>query len=319
MSVIADLIIPFRIQELSHMAAILQFQQRPGLLSAYKNIFMPGRAAYQGIEALPKLEAQWNKAVDPAARIQQYRDVCGFENDGTFPILYPHVLTFAMHIHLLADKRFPAKAFGAVHARSHMLQRRAISETEPVDLKCFFSDARILKAGLEVDVTTLVSSGGSVIWESVNSYLFRGKKFGEIGDAHPWSAFSELGEEAFTASWHVPKKMGRTYARITGDFNPIHISRIMAKLFGFKRDIIHGMWSLARCLTALPGPAIEGPQRLDVAFKGPVFMDSSCTLKGTDQDGARRFDLFCGKNPRPTIVAQLAPCSETDTLLTQKS
>lgn len=298
------------------MSTTIEYTSRPGLMGAYKKIFTPGRAPYKGLDSLPKLEAVWNQALDTPEQIQRYRDICGFKNDGFLPILYPHILTFGMQIHLLSDKRFPLKAFGAVHARSHVLQRRPIAETEALNLRCFVSDARILKPGLEVDLTTVASIDGVAVWESVNSYLFRGKKFGEVGEAHPWATFSELGEEpSFEDKWHVGPKLGRQYAKVTGDFNPIHISKILAKLFGFKRDIIHGMWSFARCVTALPEAGIEGAQRLDISFKGPAFMDSSCTLKGENQNGAQRFNLFCGKNPRPVLVGQLSAASEEDTLL----
>ena len=298
------------------MSTTLEYTSRPGLMSAYKKIFFGGRASYKGLDSLPQLEALWNQALDSPEQIQKYREICGFKNDGNLPILYPHIMTFAMQIHMLADKRFPLKAFGAVTTRSHIHQRRAIAETEALDLKCFFSGVRIVKAGLEVDLTTTATSEGQVVWESVNAYLFRGKKFGEVGEAHPWSSFSDLGEESdFEDNRPIPKKLGRRYAKVTGDFNPIHNSRILAKIFGFKLDIIHGMWSFARCVTALPEPGIDGPQRLDIAFKGPVFMESSCALTGEDQDGVKRFNLFCGKNPRPILLGSLTACSEEDTLI----
>ena len=73
------------------------------------------------------------------------------------------------------------------------------------------------------------------------------------------------------------------------------------------------MWALANSVSLLPdkGDAV----RLDVAFKGPVFMDSDCFLKGQESDTDCRFDLFCGKNPRPSIVASLRKIEGTDSLL----
>ncbi len=299
------------------MTQVLEFKEKPSLFGAYVNIFTPGRKKYAGLDSLPKMEARWSGATETPEKIQAYREACGFGNDGALPILYPHILTSAMHIHMLADKRFPASALGAVHTRNHIVQRRPIQETEALDLHCCFSNTRILKAGLEVDVTTTVSTGGACVWESVSSYLFRGRKFGEPGEPHPWSALDELGAPTIEAGWHVPPNMGRRYAKITGDYNPIHVSRFLAKAFGFPRDIIHGMWSLGRCLNHLHDFSYDSPTRLDVAFKGPVFMDSDTTMKAHEIDNGFRLDLYCQDNPRPSIVAAIKHVSESETLISE--
>jgi hypothetical protein len=106
--------------------------------------------------------------------------------------------------------------------------------------------------------------------------------------------------------------MGWRYGRITGDFNPIHISRVLARLLGFERDLIHGMWSAARCLAHVPMPALDAPVQADLLFKGPVFMESTATMHAHTEGDTTCFDLFCDDNPRPCIrgrVMQTAPFS----------
>ena len=49
----------------------------------------------------------------------------------------------------------------------------------------------------------------------------------------------------------VPGDIGRRYAGVSGDPNPIHMYAVTARLFGFKSAIAHGMWSYARVLAAL--------------------------------------------------------------------
>ena len=55
------------------------------------------------------------------------------------------------------------------------------------------------------------------------------------------------------ATWRIPDDAGRRYAKVSGDVNPIHLSGLTAKAFGFKRAIAHGMWVKARVLGALSG------------------------------------------------------------------
>lgn len=296
------------------MTTVLEYKEKPSLFSAYVNVFTPGRAKYAGLDKLPQLEAAWAGAQESPEKIQAYREACGLGNDGMLPLLYPHILTSAMHIHMISDKRFPVSALGAVHARNHIVQRRQIRESERVDLRCALSDARVLKSGLEIDITTQVMSENVCIWESISSYLFLGKKFGEAVPAHSLADFEELKEPTLKAEWHVPADMGRRYAKITGDYNPIHVSKILAKAFGFKRDIIHGMWSLAKCLAHLQDLSYEMPLRLDVSFKGPVFMDSNCFLKAHEIESGYRLDLHCGSNPKPSIVCKVHSVDENATL-----
>ncbi|MDQ9817487.1 MaoC/PaaZ C-terminal domain-containing protein, partial [Acinetobacter bereziniae] len=47
------------------------------------------------------------------------------------------------------------------------------------------------------------------------------------------------------AEWNILENTGRRYAKVSGDFNLIHIHAITAKAFGFKQAIAHGMWSKA--------------------------------------------------------------------------
>ena len=54
-----------------------------------------------------------------------------------------------------------------------------------------------------------------------------------------------------TATWRLPGDLGRRYASVSGDLNPIHVHPLSARLFGFPTAIAHGMWTKARCLAAL--------------------------------------------------------------------
>lgn len=59
----------------------------------------------------------------------------------------------------------------------------------------------------------------------------------------------------------------KAYARLSGDYNPIHLWRWSALLFGQPRPILHGMASAALLCQALPAPV----QQLQLQFKTPVL------------------------------------------------
>lgn len=44
-----------------------------------------------------------------------------------------------------------------------------------------------------------------------------------------------------TQEWSLASDLGRRYARVSGDINPIHLHALSARAFGFRRAIAHGM------------------------------------------------------------------------------
>lgn len=282
----------------------INFTESPAFLPIYKAALFGKRKTYRLGDEVPDMLATWNGAQADPEKLAGYRTVCGLEGSGTWPILYPHVLTSALHLAMMSNTAFPFKLLGAVHARNHCVQHQAIADDAVVDLKCSSVCLRIVKQGAEFDIATQVSVGGELVWEGLSTYLIRGK-YKEYDEPPAWTQLPDMGDDVETATWKVPAGQGRRYAKVCGDYNPIHISKVLAKLFGFKRDLIHGMWSAAKSISNCP--EIEGDsKRFDVQFKGPVFMESSVEMKRESQGDSHRFNLYTGGDPRPCLVASLS-------------
>ena len=261
---------------------------------------------------LPVLLAECSPLTVSAENLAAYRHVCGVEGEN-LPLLYPHVLTGSLHFAIMTHDTFPVSMMGAVHLRNHILQRRPLQASESFSAVCKLDAHRIAKSGIELDVSTVVSSGGERVWESISTYLARGK----FGEPSPPSARAQIDgatPETEVAAWHIPKGTGRRFAKVCGDYNPIHLSPITAKLFGFKRDIVHGMWAVAVCLARLE-TAGDAAARCDLLFKGPTFVNSDVRLLKAQDDNGLRFELFCGKNPKPTISGLWAAADASDSLV----
>ena len=87
--------------------------------------------------------------------------------------------------------------------------------------------------------------GGELVWECDSVYLGRGAGTDDAprGDSPP-----ALPEGPPVARWRLPDDLGRAYAGVSGDLNPIHLHPLSAKAMGFRRQIAHGMWTCARTL-----------------------------------------------------------------------
>ena len=90
-----------------------------------------------------------------------------------------------------------------------------------------------------------------------------------VRDAAPAPVFDDVPRSGLT--WRLGGDLGRRYAAVSGDHNPIHLYALTAKALGFSRQIAHGMWSKARCVAALEN-RLPDAVTVDVAFKTPIFL-----------------------------------------------
>lgn len=292
---------------------MLHFKQHPPLLKAILAALFVRRRGFKTGTTLPHIKATWCDAHANQDNLKNYIDLCQLNNDGYLPILYPHVMASTLHLNMLTHRTFPIKLIGAVHLRSHIVSYRKIPQNQAVDIHTEITTHRVVAKGLEFDFSTTIIFDDETAWESITTYYVKGK-FGAEDAPSTRGIFTPLNNPLEVTQWFLPKNMARRYAGITGDYNPIHISFFMAKLFGFKRDLLHAFCALATSLQNLPTIASDEATRIDVAFKGPLYLENSVYLKKTTQNNCHRFDLYCGTNDRPSIVGNIKPVTGNQTL-----
>lgn len=220
-------------------------------------------------------------------RLAAYRAVCGLDAGPDLPVAYPHVLAWPLHLALLTAPELPVRALGLVHLRNRIDALRPLPARESIELRARLSGLRETARGQELDLLTEAWTGGELAWVEEAVLLARRPGAGR-GPPPPAEADPPGADER---RWEVPGATGRRYARASGDFNPIHLSALTARAFGFERAIAHGMWSLARVAAAL-GPALPpGPVRLDAAFKAPILLPATVTLRDWPVAGGLGFAL----------------------------
>ncbi|HEX4895863.1 MAG TPA: MaoC/PaaZ C-terminal domain-containing protein [Solimonas sp.] len=230
----------------------------------------------KGKPVLPALALELKDvAIDPE-HLAEYRSVCGFAEGEFLPISFPHVVAGALHLQLMTSPEFPLPLLGLVHIRNRCTQTRGLKADERFDVLVRLGDAREVRQGLEFDFLTEFSSQGSPVWSETSTILYRmpGPKGPAARPAAP------LAQLADYQTFEVPGDIGRRYAKVGRDYNPIHLAPWTAKLFGFPRHIAHGMWSVARCAATLEAQ-LGGrvPAELDVQFKQPLLLPARVTLK----------------------------------------
>jgi hypothetical protein len=233
--------------------------------------------------------------VDHAA---SYAELCGFPRKDTLPLPYPHLLAFGLHLEIMADGSFPFPAIGTVHLENSITQHRPIAVTEKLQVTARPDNLRPHAKGQVFDLLTTVHSAGELVWEETSTFLCRGK------GADGATAGATYPDAPPTGTvWKLPGDLGRRYAGVSGDHNPIHLYGLTAKAFGFPRQIAHGMWSLARCIGSLEN-RLPAQVRVDVAFKKPVLLPGSVAFGSTQMDDGYAFSLTNPKSGAPHLVGR---------------
>ena len=254
---------------------------------------------FEGAPLLPK-ERLVRSAVElSAAGVAAYGRACGFRREQGVPLSYPHGLAFPLHLMLLTRPSFPYPASGMVHLANRIRQHQRLHEGQALRLEVYCERWVAHPKGQALSIATRAYSAGTLVWESDSLYLRRDVQ-DPVGE--PWADALPLQEDGLlrTQRWVLPADLGRRFAKVSGDFNPIHTSVIGAKIFGFRRAIAHGMWTLGRALAAQQPPGRLAQAEAHCDFKLPIFLPGQVALWNRPVSGpSREFEVrnFAGDKP----------------------
>jgi acyl dehydratase len=240
--------------------------------------------------------------IDPD-RLATYAHVCGFSLRDSVPPTYPHILAFPLHMALMTDSSFPFPAIGLVHIYNQITQRRPIRLGEKLSLRVWATPIEPHPRGRQFSLRTEARAGEELVWEEVSTNLRRGSGSGSGSDGHAPEVASAEALPA-SATWKLPGDLGRRYASVSGDRNPIHMHPLTARLFGFPSAIAHGMWTKARCLAALES-RLPAAFTVEAAFKRPILLPATVTFAEGAQDTGFRFGVRDAKKDTPHLDGDL--------------
>jgi acyl dehydratase len=281
-------------RELDSSPSMLPLFARAGLAMIPGGSHLPfvGGLVGGGGGQVPDLTLRLSEvAIDPD-KLTAYNRVCGFDQREVLPATYPHVLAFPLQLALMTDPSFPFPAIGLVHIYNRITRHRPIRSTEKLAISVWATPVEDHSAGKQFSLRSEARVGDELVWEELSTNLKRGSSKG--GNA-PASDLPKAEDLPATATWQLPGDLGRRYASVSGDFNPIHIHPLSARLFGFKSAIAHGMWTKARCLAAL-GPRVSDAFTVEVAFKRPILLPGEVEFcEAVDVDRGIQFGV---RDPR---------------------
>jgi acyl dehydratase len=225
-------------------------------------------------ERLPEQGLRCCLRVDPA-NLAAYRRLCHFADDGRLPGTYPHVMAFNLQLQLLTARDFPFPLLGLVHLHNRIEVLRPLGGIDGLRFAVRADNLQPHAKGGTFELVTEAEDGLGLLWRESSRMLVRGLKL-EDGAAPENEPLPDALPEA--TRWYADSDIGRRYARVAGDYNPIHLSAPSARLFGFPRAIAHGMWTQAMALAALRGHLPKAGYAFEVAFHKPVRLPAEVML-----------------------------------------
>jgi len=232
-------------------------------------------------------------------RVDAYAAVCGFPRKDVVPVTYPHLLAFPLHMAVMSDPAFPYPALGMVHVENTITAHRPIGVGETLDVTTAVEAPRPHARGVLLDFVTTVSADGETAWRSTSTYLRRGRSV----DGEPAPGLAIVDTPTGGIEWRLPADLGRTYAAVSGDANPIHLYPLTARALGFPRQIAHGMWTKARSVAAIEN-RLPDAVTIEVAFKKPVLLPETVAFAAQRDDDRWTFAMTSPKDGSPHLLGR---------------
>ncbi|HET7485540.1 MAG TPA: MaoC family dehydratase [Solirubrobacterales bacterium] len=279
--------------------------------------FIPGRG-----REVPEIELELNGVQTDPEKVAAYARVCGFTLRDHLPPTYPQVLAFPLHMAVMADGSFPFGAVGLVHVENRIVQHRRIGIGEELTIRVGPTKLESHPKGRTFSLVTEARVADEILWESTSTMLRRGKgsaapstdgKNNDKPELHQLlgsagGKVDAVRRESLTAGteWKLGGDLGRRYAAVSGDRNPIHMHSLSAKALGFPRAIAHGMWTKARCLAALES-TLPDAFGVEVRFRKPILLPARVEFASAVDDGGTDFAVRDAKRGTPHLDGHIEP------------
>ena len=239
-------------------------------------------------------------AIDPA-RLRRYRRLLGAreadEASRFLPPVYSSTWETALALELFAGEELPLPTGGLVHLESELVVLRPLRVDDRIRARVEVDRADPHPHGLRITLRCRNWNGaGQLCQENTLVLLARtgeGSARPDRPAEPPPAPAGEVGEAAWRPldEWALPGDLGRRYARVSGDFNPIHLWGWTARLLGYDRPILHGYCTEAMIARALTERLWSGDptalRRLRVAFRAPLALPARVQLQAAGDSAGR--------------------------------
>jgi len=235
------------------------------------------------LNSLPELALKVSGFKINRNQLSNYLSTFEYESTTLVPAPFLYLATQAIQLYLLTLPEFPLSPAGLVHLGVKLEQTNELPPEWQGDVVMSIINQRHSRKGLVLDIESRFENGvGTVCLTITSTYLARAVKV-RNDDALP--KLVHFDEEllnsgrASESGFSVGRHAGKRYARLSGDYNPIHLYGWSAKMFGFKLPIIHGLYMVSKAYSELYKQHKILPLEGAFQFKSPLYLPGKADLR----------------------------------------
>ncbi len=285
----------------------LKLSKQPSVLGSYPRALLTRRPDILTLQEPSEFEVRLdNVLIDPQA-VAKCASVCAFDasdvRNGYVPITFPHVLAMPLHLRIMGHSSFPLRPMGLIHVSNTIAQPRALEAGMTLNVVVSARNYCRTDAGLTCDIVTDVLRAGQTVWRETCVFLSRWPDSVQRTGGRPARPPKAPKDAQVLTELAVDQSRVWKYARVAGDFNPIHLSDRAARFFGLRGAISHGMWTLARSLAERPVDVPPPDARLETQFLTPVQLPARVNIKQWVEQGQSKRAMCDVRTGRIHMIA----------------
>ncbi len=241
----------------------------PALLTIFRSKRFEGKNYKKEMSyGLPSIQSK---------KLQNYKRYFGFEGD--IPVSYFYLLSQGVQTLLMIDKTFPLPIPGMVHIKTKVTQFSETSLHEALEIKSVVEIDNKEEGSLLPRFSEHFYQNGIKVVEIESIYLLKRKTKKKSYTKRENKIIENKDSNWLEESWNIKRGESMKYAKLSGDFNPIHVSTIFAWLAGFKGKIIQGWYSASRTVAKIEKETGMPVKSIDIEFLRPLGIPNKSNLE----------------------------------------
>lgn len=235
---------------------------------------------------------QFEHVLIDKTKLQSFSAFFGFNSVLPLPFLY--LLAQRTQAALMLDKQYTLSIPGTIHLNNRLQTVEEVDPDQPFHIEGLGEVAFKEAGSLLPKFQVRFYQKGSLVALCDSEYLVKRKRKSASTSAKRTTP-ELLSHTDHRELWTLEKGLGKKYASVSDDHNPIHKSKTAARLAGFKSPIIQGWYLVSRAAQALQGRRDGILTQVQVNFIKPVFLPGTCEFlidSKNESNGHTAFQLL---------------------------
>ncbi len=262
---------------------------------------MLSRTKFENLISCPNVKVVYENLKINQDWVKRYNNFFGLTPNDKVSLTFPFLVIMPLQIRLFSIPEIKINPLGFLHLSNYIRRKKHIPVEVDLRAEVSLKQVRLVKKGVEICVEQLLYFENEIIWNCESRYLKLSRKYRKSEENNKDTkkrVFIPMEKSQMIINFSVSSEDAKKYASLSGDFNLIHISKLFAKLMGLPSPIIHGMWTVGKCLKHLSYANLEEVFFYHI-FKGTIPIGAKGKIIVEAFDSKEQVEVYIEGNPKP--------------------